>query len=297
MLNTFWNIFVIVLTLASIAGCWWLLQWTKGISNREGNETGTTGHVWDEDLVELNNPLPRWWLYLFHLTIVFSLVYFVLYPSLGNLGGILGWSQEGQYEEQMAAASATQQDIFGRFADATPETLMSDEEAMGIGRRLFGNNCAMCHGSDGAGGPGFPNLTDNDWLYGGDHQSIVTTLENGRNGMMPALGDALGEQGVREVTAYVMSLSGNGHDETLVNAGSQKFGMFCAACHGPDANGNPALGAPNLSDDIWLYGGSEEIIRQTLVQGRSGLMPAFSESLTDEQIRILAAYVQSLSQP
>ncbi|NNE04513.1 MAG: cytochrome-c oxidase, cbb3-type subunit III [Xanthomonadales bacterium] len=297
MLNTFWNIFVIVLTLASIAGCWWLLQWTKGISNREGEETGTTGHVWDEDLVELNNPLPRWWLYLFHLTIVFSLVYFVLYPSLGNLGGTLGWTQEGQYAEEMAAAGEAQQDIFSRFAGATPQALVADAEAMGIGRRLFGNNCAMCHGSDGAGGPGFPDLTDKDWLYGGDHQSIVTTLENGRNGMMPALGDALGEQGVREVTAFVMSLSANGQDEALVNAGSQKYGMFCAACHGPDAGGNQALGAPRLSDDIWLYGGSEEIIAQTLVQGRAGLMPAFSESLSAEQIRILAAYVQSLSQP
>lgn len=297
MLNTFWNAFVIVLTLASVAGCWWLLQWTKGISNREGDEIGTTGHVWDEDLEELNNPLPRWWLYLFHLTIIFTLVYFVLYPSLGNIGGTLGWTQEGQYEEEIAAARGVQEQVFSKFAEASPEALIADDEAMDIGRRLFANNCAMCHGSDGAGAPGFPNLTDDDWLYGGDHATITATLVNGRNGMMPALGAALGEQGVQEVTAYVLSLSGDGQDESMVAAGSQKFGMFCAACHGPDAHGNQALGAPNLADDTWLYGGSEEVIMATLNQGRSGMMPAFGDTLSEEQTRILAAYVQSLSRP
>ena len=295
MLNTFWNVFVIVLTLASVFGCWWLLQWTKGISNREGDDVGTTGHTWDEDLEELNNPLPRWWLYLFHATIVFTLVYFVLYPSLGNVGGILGWSQEKQYEEQMAQVRAGQQDAFARYDSMTQEQLTADQAALETGGRLFAANCAMCHGSDGGGAPGFPDLTDDDWLYGGDFDTIYATLENGRTGVMPALGASLGEEGVEQVVAYVLSLSGEEENTALVSAGEQKFGMFCAACHGADAGGNQALGAPNLSDDIWLYGAGAESVTEAIMNGRSGNMPAFGEQFSDAQLRLLAAYVMSLS--
>lgn len=295
MLNAFWNGFVIVLTLASVFGCWWLLQWTKGISNRDGG-IGTTGHTWDEDLEELNNPLPRWWLYLFHLTIVFTLVYFVLFPALGNFGGVLGWTQIGRYEKEMAAASEARGEVYAQFEGLTPAELQANEEALGIGRRLFANHCAMCHGSDARGGAGFPNLTDDDWHYGGDFDAIQTSIAQGRSGMMPALGAALGEGGVDEVIAYLQSLSGEADQPELVEAGSQKFMSFCAACHGPDAGGNPALGAPNLADDTWLYGGSAEVLAETINQGRSGMMPAHADLLDAEQIRLLAVYVQSLSQ-
>ncbi|HSM68181.1 MAG TPA: cytochrome-c oxidase, cbb3-type subunit III [Xanthomonadales bacterium] len=295
MMSAFWNGFVVVLTLLSIFGCWWLLQWTKGISNREGDETGTTGHTWDEDLEELNNPLPRWWLYLFHLTIIFSLVYMVLYPGLGNFAGILGWSQEARYEQEMAAARETQGEVYAQFEGLSPAELRANQEALGIGRRLFANNCATCHGSDGRGGPGFPNLADDDWLYGGDFDTVLASIANGRSGVMPALGGALGESGVAEVVAYVESLSGEARQPELVEAGQEKFSMYCVACHGADGSGNPALGAPNLGDDIWLYGSGERIA-ETLNQGRNGNMPAHGDQFDEQQLRLLTAYVQSLSQ-
>lgn len=295
MLNAFWNGFVIVLTLASVFGCWWLLQWTKGISNRDGG-TGTTGHTWDEDLEELNNPLPRWWLYLFHLTIVFTLVYFVLYPALGNFDGVLGWTQEARYEKEMAAAQESRGEVYAQFEGLAPAELQANEEALGIGRRLFANHCAMCHGSDGRGGAGFPNLADDDWLYGGDFDAVQTSIAQGRSGMMPALGAALGEGGVNEVVAYLQSLSGEPDQPGLVEAGSQKYMSFCVACHGANAGGNPALGAPKLSDDTWLYGGSAETLAETINQGRSGMMPAHADLLDEAQIRLLTVYVQSLSQ-
>lgn len=295
MMSAFWNGFVVVLTLLSIFGCWWLLQWTKGISNREGDETGTTGHTWDEDLEELNNPLPRWWLHLFHLTIIFSLVYLVLYPGLGNFAGILGWSQEARYENEMAAAREIQGEVYAQFEGLSPAELRANEEALGIGRRLFANTCATCHGSDGRGGPGFPNLADDDWLYGGDFDTVLASIANGRSGVMPALGAALGEAGVTEVVAYVESLSGEAGQPELVEAGQEKFSMYCVACHGADGSGNPALGAPNLSDDIWLYGSGEQIA-ETINQGRNGNMPAHGDQFDEQQLRLLTAYVQSLSQ-
>jgi cytochrome c oxidase cbb3-type subunit 3 len=296
MMSAFWNGFVVVLTLLSIFACWWLLQWTKGISNRQGDETGTTGHTWDEDLEELNNPLPRWWLYLFHLTIIFSLVYVVLYPGLGNFAGILGWSQEARYEQEMAAARDIQGEVYAQFEGLSPAQLASNDEALGMGRRLFANTCATCHGSDGRGGPGFPNLADDDWLYGGDFDTVQASIANGRSsGVMPALGGALGEAGVAEVVAYVESLSGEAGQPELVEAGQQKFAMYCVACHGADGGGNLALGAPNLGDDIWLYGSGEQIA-ETINQGRSGNMPAHGDQFDEQQLRVLTAYVQSLSQ-
>lgn len=296
MMSAFWNGFVVVLTLLSIFGCWWLLQWTKGISNRQGDGTGTTGHTWDEDLEELNNPLPRWWLYLFHLTIIFSLVYLVLYPGLGNFAGILGWSQEARYENEMAAAREIQGEVYAQFEGLSPAELASNEEALGMGRRLFANTCATCHGSDGRGGPGFPNLADDDWLYGGDFDTVLASIANGRSGVMPAIGAALGENGVNEVVAYLQSLSGDPDQSDLVEAGSQKFATFCDDCHGSDATGNPALGAPNLADDTWLYGGSAETLAETINQGRNGNMPAHGDQFDEQQLRLLTAYVQSLSQ-
>lgn len=296
MLNSFWNWFVIILTLVSIFGCWWLLHWTKGISNREGEEIGSTGHVWDENLVELNAPLPRWWLHLFNITIVFALVYMLLYPGLGNVPGFLNWTQIERYDEQMEKAEAEQEGVYARFREMEPSELVADAEANEIGRRLFANNCAMCHGSDGRGAPGFPNLGDTEWLYGNSYDQVLTSISQGRRGVMPALGAALGEEGLRDVTVYVQSLSGGKTDPQLAAAGKTQYDMMCVACHGPDGKGNQALGAPDLTNDIWLYGGTPDVIEATIRNGRNGNMPAHQELLSEDRQRLLAAYVLSLSE-
>ncbi len=293
MLNSFWNWFVIILTVVNILACWWLLYWTKGISGREDGKI-TTGHEWD-GLTELNNPLPRWWLHLFNITIVMAIVYLILYPGLGNVTGILGWTQLTQYNDELVVAEVTEQAVFGRFSDMGPAALMTDAEAGEIGRRLFGHNCAMCHGSDARGAPGFPNLTDDDWLYGSAYDQILTSITNGRVGTMPALGAALGEDGVNEVVAYVQQLSGQDGDSTLAAAGKTRFDMLCMACHGLDGKGNQALGAPDLTNGIWLYGGSAGTIADTINNGRAGMMPAHKTLLNEQRRRLLAAYVKGLS--
>ena len=296
MLTSFWNWYVIIITIVTILGCFWLLLWTKGVSNRdEKGGTGTTGHVWDEDLVELNNPLPKWWLNLFYITIVFAVIYFVLFGGLGNIGGVLGWSQEGQYDQEMQAATEAQEVIFARYREMDSETLIADADAKATGQRLFANNCAQCHGSDGRGARGFPNLADNDWQYGGSFETIMQTLENGRAGAMPAMVGGLDDKAIGELVVYVQSMSGQKADPELAAAGKKNFDMLCVACHGIDGSGNQALGAPRLNDDIWLYGGEPETIRKTLIEGRNGNMPAHKDLLSYEQRRLLAAYVLSLS--
>lgn len=296
MLNSFWNWFAIIITVVSILGCWWLLHWTKGISDRSGDEVGSTGHVWDEDIRELNTPLPRWWLHLFNITIVFGLAYLILFPGLGNFAGMLGWTQEDQYVEEVAAADAAQDAIYARYRDMDPAALMADSAAMETAGRLFRQNCAMCHGSDGRGAKGFPNLADDDWQWGGSYEQIMATLNNGRVAAMPPWAGPLGEEGVAQVVAYVLQLSGQAADANLAAAGQSRFQMFCVACHGMDGEGNPVLGAPNLTDDIWLYGGTAEDIEYALRNGRNGQMPAFGEQLTEERRKLLAAYVQKLSE-
>lgn len=296
MLNSFWNWFAVLITVVSILGCWWLLHWTKGVSDRSGDDVGSTGHVWDEDLTELNTPLPRWWLHLFNLTIIFALVYLVLYPGLGNFAGFLGWSQESQYEQEMAAAETAQEVIFARYRDMGPDALMADAEAMATAGRLFRQNCAMCHGSDGRGASGFPNLADDDWQWGAGFDSIMTTLQSGRMAAMPPMAPVLGEEGVKEVIQYVLSLSGQPADAALASAGQARFQTVCMACHGMDGKGNPLLGAPNLTDTIWLYGsGSAEDIEYALRNGRNGQMPAFGQTLSEERRKLLSAYVMGLS--
>lgn len=296
-LSTFWNWWVIVITVVSILGCWWLLHWTKGVGDdAEHHEDGEdTGHVWDETIHELNSPLPRWWLHMFNITIVFALIYLAFYPGLGNFAGKLGWTQENQYEAEMAAAEAAQEQVFARFRDMTPEQLIADTEANEIGGRLFGNNCAMCHGSDGRGAKSFPNLTDDDWLYGNSFDQVMTSITAGRQGLMTPFGAVLGEDGVRNVVAYVQQLSGQKADPEMAEAGKGHFQTICMACHGMDGKGNQALGAPNLTDDIWLYGGNPADIEYTVVNGRMGNMPAFEGLLNEDKRRILAAYVLSLS--
>ena len=296
MLNSFWNWFVIIITVASILGCWWLLYWTKGVSDREEDKTETTGHVWDEDLKELNNPLPRWWLHLFNITIVFAFAYLIIFPGLGNFSGFKGWSQEQQWEQEIVAAEAAQETIYARVREMEPEQWIADQEAREIGGRLFGNNCAMCHGSDGRGATGFPNLADDAWQWGGSFDAIVQTITHGRQAAMPPMGAALGEDGVREVVAYVQTLSGQKADQELAEAGQARFQMICMACHGMDGKGNPALGAPNLTDDAWIYGNSPEMIETAVLNGRNGKMPAFDGQLSEDRIRLLSAYVLGLSE-
>jgi cytochrome c oxidase cbb3-type subunit 3 len=296
MLTSFWHWYVIIITVVTILACFWLLQWTKGISNRdEKNETGSTGHVWDEDLVELNNPLPRWWLQLFYGTIVFAFIYLVLFPGLGNVTGVLGWSQEGQYNKEMEVAQQKQDAIFARYRELDNDALIADTEANATGQRLFANSCAMCHGSDGRGARGFPNLADNDWLYGGNFDTVLQSIANGRAGAMPVMVGGLDNLGISNIVVYVQSMSGQKADPGMAAEGKKNFDMLCIACHGPDGGGNQALGAPRLNDDIWLYGGNPETIKKSITEGRNGNMPAHQGLLSEDRRRLIAAYVLSLS--
>jgi len=297
MLSSFWNWYVIIITVSTILACFWILQWTKGISNRDdGDGDGTTGHVWDEDLVELNNPLPRWWLQLFYTTIAFAFIYLGLFGGLGNFPGVLGWTQVGQYEAEMKAANQAQEEIFVRYRALDNEALIADKEANATGQRLFANSCAMCHGSDGRGARGFPNLADNDWLYGGSFDTVMQSIANGRTGAMPVMVGGLDDAAIDDLVVYVQSMSGQQADAGMAAAGKKNFDMLCVACHGVDGSGNQALGAARLNDDIWLYGGEPETIKKTITEGRNGNMPVHKDLLSEDRRRLIAAYVLSLSE-
>ena len=288
-----WSIFVVVLTIANILGCFWLLRWTAK-PRHAGEKIGggsDTGHTWDGDLREYNNPLPKWWLWLFYITIVFALVYLAVFPGLGNFAGLKGWSQASQYEQERAAVEARAAQLLAPFATMTVPELASNAQAMATANNLFQNNCAQCHGSDGGGARGFPNLTDGDWQWGGDPDTIVQTIAAGRMGVMPPWGEVLGEEGVEQVVAYVQQLSGQQADATRAAAGETHFQTVCSACHGMDGKGNPLLGAPNLTDGTWLYGSDAASIREAVLKGRNNQMPAFEERLGEQRVRLLAAYV------
>ncbi len=292
--SNFWSVFVAGVTVISIIACLILLVITarKKVASTADN---TTGHVWDEDLTEMNNPMPRWWMWLFVITIVFGFLYLALYPGLGKFSGQLGWSQVGEYKREMDKGNAEIEPVYARFASMKPEEIAADAQAMAIGERLFMNNCAQCHGSDARGGKSFPNLTDGDWLYGGSPETIRETLHQGRMGMMPPMGDAVGSaENVRNLAHYVMSLSNSPHDSLRANLGKEHFAA-CAACHGPDGKGNQALGAPNLTDDIWLHGWGEATITTMINQGKTNQMPAQAGKLTEAQLGVLTAYVWGLS--
>jgi cytochrome c oxidase cbb3-type subunit 3 len=270
----------------------------KIVYDAQGNVDKTTGHIWDEDLRELNNPLPRWWLFLFIFTLVFAVGYLVLYPGLGNNKGTLNWSSKGQLEAEIAKAKVEEEKIYAAFRPAAVEDLARDPKALAIGERLFLNNCAACHGSDAKGSKGFPNLTDTDWLHGGSPEKISETLHAGRNGMMPPMAAAVGgPEEVRQVANYVLSLSGSGHNSILAELGKDKFKAACATCHGADGKGMQALGAPNLTDKIWLHGWGEEAIVRMINNGKVNVMPAQAGRLTEDQIKVLTAYVWGLSRP
>jgi len=296
MLTSFWHWYVIIITIVTILACFWLLQWTKGISNRdEDGGTGSTGHVWDEDLVELNNPLPKWWLQLFYITIAFAFIYLLLFGGLGNISGVLNWSQEGQYEAEMKTASEAQEAIFARYRQMDNDTLIADADANATGQRLFANSCAMCHGSDARGAIGFPNLADNDWLYGNSFDTVMQSITNGRAGAMPVMVGGLEDHAIAELVVYVQSLAGMQADTDMAANGKKNFDMLCAACHGMDGGGNQALGSPRLNDGTWLYDSDPETIRTAITEGRNGNMPAHKDLLSEDRRRLITAYVLSLS--
>lgn len=292
-------IFIVAFTILNILGCLWLIWWTSrgaAPAPQAGEKAEKTGHVWDGDLEEYNNPMPRWWLGLFVLSVIFALTYLALYPGLGNFPGVKGWSQVDQWESQNRAAQAAFEQQIASFIDLPLEQLARNDEAMRTARNLFAANCSTCHGSDARGARGFPNLTDDDWLWGGTADDIYQSIASGRRGTMPALGTVLGEQGVNEVAAYVLSLSGRTAPQDWIEAGKAHFQALCSACHGPDARGNPALGAPDLTDDVWLHGGDFAAVRETIQNGRDSEMPAHAPLLGESKVRLLAAYVLSLGQ-
>jgi cytochrome c oxidase cbb3-type subunit 3 len=291
--NIGWSIFIAAVTIAGLLGCLWLLFIaSRGKVMAADN---STGHVWDENLKEMNNPLPLWWMVLFILTVLFAVAYLVLYPGLGNLAGTLGWTSRGEYTAEQDKSKAAMAPVYARFAAMPVEALAGDAGAMAISERLFLNNCSTCHGSDAKGSKGFPNLTDTDWIHGGGFEKIIETITLGRQGMMPAMAPAVGSaEDVRNLAHYVLSLSGSPHDSVSAQLGQGKFAV-CSACHGPGGKGNQALGAPNLSDRVWLHGWGEETIVAMVNNGKSNAMPAQGSRLTAEQIRVLAAYVWRFS--
>ncbi|MET0535172.1 MAG: cytochrome-c oxidase, cbb3-type subunit III [Steroidobacter sp.] len=294
------SVFIVVFTIINILACLWLMWWTARTRNPStaANDDGaaTTGHVWDGDLEELNNPLPRWWLGLFIITVIFGAAYLALFPGLGNFAGTSKWSSVRSYEEQVQIQRAKFETRLATLKDHSLSELAVDMDAMATARNLFGANCAGCHGSDARGARGFPNLTDQDWLWGGDETRLLETIGRGRHGMMPALGAVLGEAGVNEVASYVVSLSGGQAPADWVNAGQNRFQALCVGCHGVDAKGNQMLGAPNLTDKVWLHGGDFNTVRATITNGRDNQMPAHGDSLGDTKVKLLAAYVLSLSE-
>jgi len=292
-MNNFWSSYIIILSLANVVGVVALLMWTRKMDINDLAEDGTTGHEYD-GIREYNNPLPRWWLYCFWSSIVFALGYLVLYPGLGKFPGLLGWSSHGEVASDQRQYQREFGGLYAEFARTPIPELAQNERAMQVAGRIFANNCAACHGSNARGGQGYPNLTDQDWLYGGTPEKLVETLTHGRKGVMPAFKDALGEQGVREVVAYALTLSGRQVDPELAKAGEAQFGV-CAGCHGTEGLGNQALGAPNLTDTIWLHGGSEAKALETVLHGRQNVMPAFNNTLGPERVHLMAAYVYYLS--
>lgn len=294
MMSSGWSIFVVVLTVLNTVAAVWLLVWMRKKRGESDTTTDTTGHTWDGDLREYNNPLPRWWLWLFVGSVIFAVVYAVLYPTLGNSRGTLGWTQQGQWTEMQAEQERRTQAMLARFADRSSEELARDPAALAVGRNLFANNCAACHGSDGGGAVGFPSLADSDWLWGGSPEAIETSIREGRMGIMAPWIEVIGDRGVEDTVAFVMSLSGRQAAAGDVAAGKAHYDMLCVACHGADGTGNQALGAPNLTDRIWLYGGSASAIRQTIAKGRNGNMPAHGEQFGDTRVKLAAAYVLSL---
>ena len=287
-----WSLFVIIGTVVTLIASFWLIYWSGSQGPEPTEDSTDTGHTWD-GLTENNFPLPRWWLWLFILTLIYSAAYMIYYPGFGNYAGLATWSQEGQYDQEMAVAEARYGPLFAGLAALPPEKVVTDTEALGVGKSLFANYCSQCHGSLGYGGPSFPNLTDDDWLYGGTLEAIEASILNGRQGVMPPLGAVFADEAALDaMVGYVQNLSAGPDTESPAHA--QYLGL-CSACHGPAGDGLQALGAPRLNDDIWLYGSSDQAIRNAIVNGLNGNMPAHRALIGEDRARLLAAYVYSLS--
>jgi cytochrome c oxidase cbb3-type subunit III len=289
----FWNVYVIVIVLGSILACAVLLYMQGKATFTPGK---TMGHVWDETLEEYNNPMPKWWSWLFVITVIFGLVYLALYPGLGKFPGMLGWTSIGQYKIERERMDASIQPMYDKYQAMDVKALATDKQAMETGKRLYLTYCMQCHGADGRGAKGFPNLTDSDWLYGGDPELIKQTIADGRMGVMPPHAQ-LGADTIKDLANYVRSLSGLPNDSVRAAKGKEAFtSAGCVGCHGPDAKGMAAIGAPNLTDKTWLYGSSEATITETITNGRQNKMPSWKAFLGDAKIQLLTAYVYSLNQ-
>ena len=294
--HSFWSWYIAIPTILGMLWCFYL-TFDNSRKIEPGEEGKVTEHVWDEDLREINNPLPKWWLNLFYITIVFGFGYLILYPGLGSYQGLLGWSEIGEYEQELADADSQYAPLYEKYGSQSLAELGQNKNALSTAKRLFSTNCSICHGTDARGTIGFPNLRDDQWLYGGDGETIKLSITNGRNGMMPSWSAPLGEQGVSEVTEYLYGFQQTSDNPQAAKAGELKFKTFCVACHGADATGNPIIGAPNLTDSVWLYGGSKAAISESISKGRQGAMPAHKDLLSENQIHLLSAYLLSLSGP
>ena len=290
--SNFWNLYVIVLIVFGVGLCLFVLMTNN---KRHTGPVEVQPHVWDETLAEYNNPLPRWWLYLFWATVIFSIVYLAIYPGLGSFQGFGNWSSVGQYEEEMAKAKQKYDPIYAKFRGQGIEALARNAEARAMGGRLFATYCAQCHGADAKGAPGFPNLTDNDWLWGGEPDTIVQTITNGRIGVMTPFDGVLSPTEVTDVANYVRSLSNLPNSAEAAQRGAMVFAANCVVCHGPDGRGQPLLGAPNLTDNVWLVNSSQAQIEKNVREGRNNRMPGFGDFLGEDKVRLLAAYVWGLS--
>ncbi|MES2352989.1 MAG: cytochrome-c oxidase, cbb3-type subunit III [Pseudomonadota bacterium] len=293
--SSFWSYYIAIGTLAGIAFCTYVLTVTNKGRPAPSTNPQLHGHVWDGDLQEYNNPLPLWWMWMFYVAIIFAVGYIILYPGLGGFAGTLGWSSKGQFNDEQQQAAEKYGPIFDKFAKQDLRAIVADPQAREMGQRLFLNYCAQCHGSDAQGAKGFPNLADKDWLYGGDPETIRKTITDGRNGIMPAWGKKLSADDIKDVTYYVLSLSGFPSTPVQISSGKKVFMNNCAACHGAEAKGNHAVGAPNLTDKTWLHGGSIATVTETITKGRSSQMPVHKDLLGEAKINLLAAYVYGLS--
>jgi cytochrome c oxidase cbb3-type subunit 3 len=295
-MNSILSVYIIVLTVIAVIGCVWLLRWT---ARRRPGDPGPedTSHTWDQDLTEYNKPMPRWWVVLFYLTILFGAGYLIYYPGLGAWRGTSGWTSAKEHDADQALAEKQLAATFAAYADGSIEDLARNQDALRHGRSVFANHCAGCHGSDARGAKGFPNLTDAAWHWGGSADEILTTITGGRQAMMPPMEQVLGASGLAETAVYVLSLSGTPGDAELIERGRVRFAGICAACHGADAKGNAAMGAPDLTDSYWQYGGDFASVRDSIAHGRQGMMPAHEPLIGKTRARLVAAWIYAQSHP
>ncbi len=296
-MSTFWSNWITAITVINMAACLWLVLWTMKKRDGESAEGDVTGHSWDNgELQEYNNPLPRWWLWMFYITLVFGAGYLYLYPGLGNYKGALNWTAANQWDAEMATAKEKYDPIYAQYRSVAIPELAKNAEANAMGKRLYLTYCVQCHGADARGSKGFPNLTDNDWLWGDSPEMITQSIANGRLAAMPAWEPILGAEGVANVTEYVLTLSGRKADADMAAKGKDVYMANCMACHNPDGSGNQFLGAARLNDNIWLYGKSKSAIAETIAKGRNGKMPAWQKMMGDDKVHVVTSYIYSLSQ-